>query len=95
MKLTENPCVAPFATSALIVARRLPLDDPEWLFYLRAGYISVQLIAIAAYLYTSSVVRLPRLMFSQVDFMLTCRLTNIQIKKKNDQTVLKYGKYFV
>jgi hypothetical protein len=31
------------------VARRLPLEDPEFITYLRIGYVASQLIALAVY----------------------------------------------
>ncbi|KAF8657837.1 hypothetical protein AX16_002153 [Volvariella volvacea WC 439] len=49
------------------LARRIPFDDPQVLFYVRGGYVLAQLIIVSVYYYISTV-----------------------IKRKNDQTVLKY-----
>lgn len=38
-------------TSSCTVAKRLPMDDPTFVNYLRIGYITAQLIAVAVYFY--------------------------------------------
>ncbi|KDQ15864.1 hypothetical protein BOTBODRAFT_31322 [Botryobasidium botryosum FD-172 SS1] len=52
---------------AMQLARKIPMEDPEVLNYVRAGYVFTQLFSLALYFYVS-----------------------MQIKKKNDLTVLKY-----
>ena len=41
----------------VLVARKIPFDDPVILNYVRAGYIASQIICIAVYLYISMKVR--------------------------------------
>ena len=69
---------------SLLVARKIPFDDPVVLNYVRIGYVFTQLVMLAVYYYVSLTVRL----HSSSQFY----LTHPQIKRKNDQTVLKYGK---
>ncbi|KAF7370898.1 Pho88 superfamily [Mycena sanguinolenta] len=64
-----NPAVQGLVISlgVMQVARRIPFEDPEVLFYTRIGYVTVQAVVLGIYYYVS-----------------------MAIKKKNDQTVLKY-----
>jgi hypothetical protein len=62
------------------VARRLPMDDPEFINYLRIGYVAAQVIAVGIYYYITLKVGSEGCAFP---------LTR-QIKSKNDLTVLKY-----
>ena len=39
------------------VARKIPFDDPQVLNYVRIGYVSAQVIALAIYYYISTSVR--------------------------------------
>lgn len=43
---------------SLQVARKIPFDDPEVLLYARIGYVSAQLIVLAAYFVCSSKVNI-------------------------------------
>lgn len=54
--------------AAMQLAKKIDFEDPNNLFMVRVAYVSVQVIIMAVYYYTS-----------------------IVIKRKNDQTVLKYG----
>ena len=71
------------------VARKLPLEDPQFLNYVRVGYAGVQLLTIALYLYTSSIVRPP------ISMLPIPQLSPKQIRKKNELAVLKYGRYIL
>ncbi|KAF8322534.1 inorganic phosphate transporter [Clavulina sp. PMI_390] len=42
---------------AMQLARKIPFENPEVLNYVRAGYVAVQLLSIAVYFYTSSVIK--------------------------------------
>jgi len=42
---------------AMQLARKIPMDNPLVLNYVRAGYVIVQLIAVLVYMYTSSVIK--------------------------------------
>ena len=68
------------------MARRIPFDDPQVLTYVRMAYVATQVTVLGVYYYVGMQVRLllskpspPILIFYS------------QIRKKNDQTVLKYG----
>jgi len=70
----------------LLVARKIPFDDPVTLNYVRIGYVVSQVIMLAAYYYVSMAVGL------HFSIHLPQLTIYHQIKRKNDQTVLKYGK---
>ena len=70
--------------TGLLVARRIPFDDPEILHYVRIAYVVTQIIVLAIYYFVSSAVS------SSVSKKLGSDSTT-QVKAKNDQTVLKYG----
>ncbi|ADV21093.1 inorganic phosphate transporter pho88 [Cryptococcus gattii Ru294] len=65
----NNPAVTNLVLSlgAMQVARRIPMDDPQVVNYLRIAYATAQLLSLAIYYYIT-----------------------LQIRKKNDLTVLKY-----
>jgi len=48
-----------YALASLLVARKIPFDDPEVLLYVRVGYVTVQLVVLAVYFTISSFVRVP------------------------------------
>jgi hypothetical protein len=79
--------LSPSHTCHVIVARKVPFDDPQVLEYVRIGYIASQAIALVVYYYASSKVCI-NLPFSDSSTPPMC-----QIKAKNDQTMLKYGAY--
>lgn len=41
----------------VIVARKLPLDDPDVLNYVRIGYVTAQVVILGVYYYISMTVR--------------------------------------
>ncbi|EIW72863.1 inorganic phosphate transporter pho88 [Tremella mesenterica] len=49
----NNPAITNLVISlgAMQIARRLPLEDPEFITYLRIGYVSAQLISFGIYFY--------------------------------------------
>ncbi|ORY24668.1 inorganic phosphate transporter Pho88 [Naematelia encephala] len=55
----NNPAITNLVISlgAMQVARRLPLDDPQFLTYLRVGYLSSQVLAIAIYYFITMMIR--------------------------------------
>lgn len=67
----------------------MPFDDPQVLVYVRIAYVATQAIVLGVYYFVAQQVRLPSLCSSRTRAGLTC--APWQIKKKNDQTVLKYG----
>jgi hypothetical protein len=71
--------------SYCVVARRIAFDDPVILNYVRIGYVTAQVTILATYYWVSLTVRLLALLYSF--------LTVLQVKRKNDQTVLKYGEF--
>ena len=78
---------------ACAVARKIPFDNPDVLLYVRIGYVASQLLTLGVYYYMSVKVRAPlrpllRFAADGVRCMCVCV---VQIKAKNDQTVLKYG----
>ncbi|KAL7412009.1 inorganic phosphate transporter Pho88 [Mrakia frigida] len=42
-----------FSLGAMQVARKIPTDDPEVLFYLRIAYVAIQLLTIGTYFFIS------------------------------------------
>jgi hypothetical protein len=78
--------VAPSFELIQLVARKIPFDDPLVLNYVRIGYVLSQIIMLGAYYYVSIAVRILLILISPH------LITLSQIKRKNDQTVLKYGK---
>ena len=76
-----------YLTECDAVARKIPFEDPDVLFYVRVGYVLSQVIVLGAYYYVSLAVRTRVLSPAPI----SCLFFS-QIKKKNDQTVLKYGK---
>jgi len=46
-----------YSTLCCTVARKIPFDDPQVLNYVRIGYVSAQVIALAIYYYISTSVR--------------------------------------
>lgn len=46
-----------FSLLGHVVARRIPMEDPVILNYIRIGYVVSQLLALGAYYYTSMQVR--------------------------------------
>ena len=68
------------------MARRIPFDDPQVLTYVRMAYVATQVTVLGVYYYVGMQVRLL--------FPKPCSpilISRSQIRKKNDQTVLKYG----
>ncbi|XP_006457714.1 hypothetical protein AGABI2DRAFT_176336, partial [Agaricus bisporus var. bisporus H97] len=61
--------------------RKIPFEDPIVLGYVRIAYITAQVVILATYYYVSLAVYLSSKHVS---------LIRSQIKRKNDQTVLKY-----
>ncbi|GFZ43292.1 Inorganic phosphate transport protein PHO88 [Saitozyma sp. JCM 24511] len=55
----NNPAITNLVLSlgAMQVARRLPLEDPEFITYLRIGYVASQLIALAVYWFITLKIR--------------------------------------
>jgi hypothetical protein len=83
--------VNPFLSSCLqlavfLVARKIPFDDPEVLNYVRIAYVTAQVTVLGIYYYISYTVR-----SMSCCTPLTATDISSQIKRKNDQTVLKYG----
>ena len=89
----QGMCLISFSQSlsqtiSSTVARKIPFDDPDVLNYVRIGYVASQVIILGVYYLTS----LRVCSFSSI--MSNSRAdVYLQIKAKNDQTVLKYGKY--
>ena len=82
-----EPFHVEYLTECDAVARKIPFEDPDVLFYVRVGYVLSQVIVLGAYYYVSLAVRITSpFTGAYLMFLLA------QIKKKNDQTVLKYGK---
>jgi len=54
-----NPAITNLAVSigAMQVARRIPFDDPQVLNYVRAAYVTVQIIIFATYYYVSAKIK--------------------------------------
>ncbi|KAF9650231.1 inorganic phosphate transporter [Thelephora ganbajun] len=54
-----NAATSNLAVSLLVmqIARKIPFDDPEVLLYARIGYVSAQLIVLAAYFVCSSKIK--------------------------------------
>ncbi len=69
------------------VARKIPFDDPDVLNYARIGYLATQFIILGIYYYVSMTVRCTLCAREFTEY------SAIQIKRKNDQTVLKYGEF--
>lgn len=64
------------------------MDDPQVLVYIRIAYVAVQVVVLGTYYWVSSQVR------GLVGPCISCQILSIyalQIKAKNDTTVLKYG----
>ena len=78
--LTPHTCHSDFT-----VARKIPFDNPQVLDYVRIAYVASQAFALLVYYYTSSKVS-PKFVDLPASHVL-------QIKAKNDQTMLKYGVY--
>lgn len=49
--------VSTSTANTLLVAKRLPLDNPEFINYLRIGYVGAQLAALAVYYFITLQVR--------------------------------------
>ena len=71
------------------MARRINFENPETLNYVRVGYVTTQLVILGIYYYVSVIVSVVLFFF----FIMHMRLKDslLQVKRKNDQTVLKYG----
>lgn len=54
MILIARTHLRPCATA---VARKIPFDDPQTLFYVRVAYIATQAITLLVYYYTASKIR--------------------------------------
>ncbi|CED84465.1 Protein involved in inorganic phosphate transport [Phaffia rhodozyma] len=54
--LLGNPAITNlvFSLGAMQVARKVPTDDPDVLFYLRIAYVAIQLITLGGYFYMTS-----------------------------------------
>jgi hypothetical protein len=76
-------------TCHIIVARKVPFDNPQVLDYVRIAYVASQAIALLVYYYASSKV-CPYFLFLPY---LSPHVS--QIKAKNDQTILKYGMLYI
>jgi hypothetical protein len=66
------------------VVLKIPFEDPLVLNYVRAGCDLVQVIVLAVYYYVSPVV-------NSLFRAFWCFIERYQMKRKNDQTLLKYG----
>ena len=52
-----NPLLRQYLTECDAVARKIPFEDPDVLFYVRVGYVLSQVIVLGAYYYVSLAVR--------------------------------------
>jgi hypothetical protein len=85
--LARFPSFRSYVDRLVSVARKINFKDPDVTNYVRIAYVTAQIVILVLHYYVSYAVR-----FVTYSIILCYPCNPLQIRQKNDQTMLKYGK---